>query len=107
MQLSRRRRYPVALDRIRAQSTITDGCWLYDGTSKPDGYARIFSNGRERYIHNLSWEDYHGRPVPIGYVVHHICEKRNCWRPTHLELKERSQHVSEHNTGRTRSKYVQ
>jgi hypothetical protein len=80
----------------------TDGCWYYLGKSADsNGYVRVYVGGgreheRKRYVHVLAWEDYHGRPVPDGYVVHHTCSTRNCVRPTHLELKDRGQHTAEH-----------
>jgi len=41
------------------------------------------------------WEEFRG-PVAPGYALHHICGKRNCVRPAHLELVPHAEHLIHH-----------
>lgn len=66
------------------------GCLLYAGKLDRDGYGR--HNGR--LAHRVAWEEVHG---PIGVsdkgeplTVEHICRRRACINPKHLELLSRS-----------------
>ena len=68
----------------------TDTCWLWTGSLTSEGYGKMRADGREQYIHRLSYELTNG-PVPDGLVVDHLCRVRHCCNPEHLEavtLKE-------------------
>lgn len=66
-----------------------DGCWLWTGTCRANGYGS-FSVRREgdrwgkTTAHRWAYIDQVG-PVPDGHEVDHLCRRRDCVRPDHLE----------------------
>lgn len=56
------------------------GCWLWLGYTDKNGYARL--NGQN--AHRVFYETHVG-PVPEGFDVDHLCKRRNCVNPAHLE----------------------
>lgn len=59
------------------------GCWLWLGHLQR-GYARFRANGRKHVAHRWSWEHVNG-PVPEGLQLDHLCRRRACVNPSHLE----------------------
>ena len=58
------------------------GCWLWHGELDRDGYGRM-ANGRTR-AHHAVWRELVG-PIPEGHELDHLCRRRSCVRPEHLE----------------------
>jgi hypothetical protein len=56
------------------------GCWLWQGPLDRDGYGR----GRRGQAHVEAWLQQVG-PVPEGKELDHLCRRRRCVRPAHLE----------------------
>lgn len=56
------------------------GCWLWTGYINKDGYARLNGQNAHRlfYIHYVA-------PVPDDLDVDHLCKRRNCVNPQHME----------------------
>lgn len=96
-----RRRTPARLygDHVAQLKHFTrvrsDGCWEFTGYVMPQGYGQL---GRNIGAHRLAWEVAHGRPVPAGLVIDHLCHNshptcednsdclhRRCVNPSHLE----------------------
>lgn len=64
-------------------------CWVWIGYIKPNGYASFYVwNGQgstaKRYVHRISYELHLGA-IPEGLTVDHLCSRRHCVRPSHLE----------------------
>ncbi len=80
-----RRPLPVAERLHRRTEKSDNGCWLWRGYLKPNGYGTIGRNGASAYTHRVAWEVANG-PVPDGMMVLHRCDVRNCVRAEHLFL---------------------
>jgi hypothetical protein len=66
-----------------------NGCWLYMGFRKWDGYgwlARYF-NGKVKHLtaHRYAWILTHGEPEK-GLSIMHLCDVPACCNPSHLKL---------------------
>ena len=65
------------------------GCWQWKGGKTPKGYGRIHSsvNGKtvSHYAHRVSYE-YFIEKIPDGLVIDHLCRKRDCVNPGHMEV---------------------
>lgn len=61
-----------------------DGCWEWDGSIHRDGYTFFKVDGYNRYAHIVSYEMFVGR-IPDGYEIDHLCNRRHCVNPDHLE----------------------
>ena len=56
------------------------GCHIWQGTKTKDGYAVH----KGKAAHKLAWIEANG-PVPGGRFLDHICRRRACINPDHLE----------------------
>lgn len=53
--------------------------WLSDS-----GYGKVEHHGKPRRIHRLAFEMEIG-PIEKGMVLDHLCRRRNCFNPYHLQ----------------------
>lgn len=61
-------------------------CWLWTGGTNGNGYGVCQDeNGKRSYVHRISWRKKHGKPVPKGKTIDHLCRTRLCVRPSHLQ----------------------
>lgn len=61
------------------------GCWNWTSTlSNPGRYARIKVDGKDVYAHRVSYE-LHGKSIPDGMQIDHLCRNTQCVNPEHLE----------------------
>jgi len=79
-------------------------CWIWHGAVTPDGYTRVWSNGRNIKAHVWMWEQQHG-PLPEGLVLDHLCVVSNCVNPEHLEPVTQSENVKRRNARKTTCKH--
>lgn len=72
-----------------------DGCWLWAGPVKANGYGVIGRGGRGNtdYVHRVMYELIIG-PIPEGLCIDHLCRVRACCNPSHLEAVTYSVNVS-------------
>jgi len=76
------------LDKIK----YVDDCWLWFAHTTPGGYG-IYWNGKEQvYAHRFSYTFYKGE-ISNGLEIDHLCRKRNCVNPNHLEAVTRSENT--------------
>jgi hypothetical protein len=66
------------------------GCWIYQAHIRKDGYGSITVGSRtdgsrkNQLVHRVSYETFVG-PVPDGLTLDHLCRRRACINPAHLE----------------------
>jgi hypothetical protein len=62
-----------------------DECWLVERGVDKDGYAHLSANDTDEVlVHRLAVLA-SGREIPPGYEVDHLCRRRNCANPAHLD----------------------
>lgn len=84
-------------DRFWGRVEKTESCWVWIG-SQSSGYGQMKWRGKATQAHRISWEIFHGRPVPDDLQVDHLCHDpetcpspgvncphRPCVNPEHLE----------------------
>lgn len=78
---------PLPSDRFwaRVDKSAPGGCWLWTGCVCSDGYGTIGVDGKTWLTHRYSWLVIHGREIPEGLVLDHLCKVRRCVNPDHLE----------------------
>lgn len=59
-------------------------CWLWTGYLTTRGYGRTSWEGKLRLVHNLIYELQNGK-IPAGLEPDHLCPRKNCCRPGHIE----------------------
>lgn len=78
---------PTAEARFLAKVVkVPSGCWLWSASRDDSGYGmfhRPVGVGSVR-AHIWAYEHYVG-PVPQGHQLDHLCRKRSCVNPAHLE----------------------
>jgi len=66
---------------------LPDGCWQWIGRIDKAGYGRLRGIGRSSpvlYAHRFAYEQRYG-PIPEGAEIDHLCRRRWCCNPEHLE----------------------
>lgn len=89
-QLPRRERFYSHVDK-------SGRCWLWTGTIlQRGGYGSFYDDDALRKrAHRVSWELEHGRAVPDGMVVMHLCDTPACVRPTHLIADDQRENLAD------------
>lgn len=68
-----------------------DGCWLWTGAVS-HGYGVFGVGDRTVRVHRASYEAAFGA-IPAGLTIDHLCRRRLCVRPAHLEAVTRGENV--------------
>ena len=66
------------------RTTISNGCWLWNGPHNHKGYGRLQLDRRHRPAHRAIYEALVGQ-VDSGMHLDHLCGNRACVNPAHLE----------------------
>jgi hypothetical protein len=90
--------------RLRKGSHLEDmgyetPCLRWDGETDKNGYGKIKDHGKYTWVH---WV-FRGKP-PEGFEVDHLCETRNCSRPSHLEWVTRQVNLERRDAANRRRK---
>lgn len=70
-------------DRVWRKVEKTPGCWYWRGNIV-NGYGRIGVGKFTAHVHRLTYEWEYGK-IPQGLMIDHLCETKECVRPSHLE----------------------
>lgn len=73
-----------------------DGCWIWtagtSGDNPNDPYGRFWVDGRMVYAHRFAYEQLVGA-IPPGHDLDHLCRRRLCVNPRHLEPVTRRENL--------------
>jgi len=73
------------LTMILAETVAFDGCLLWPRPNKSDGYSpTVRVAGKRQALHRGIYELVFG-PIPEGLEIDHLCRRRACLNPVHLE----------------------
>lgn len=70
-------------------------CWLWQGTTNPDGYGRIGINNHMKLAHRMAWELWHNQIMPPHLDAAHYCHTPPCCNPFHIHPATRQQNCQE------------
>lgn len=83
---------PSVLERVLSRIEIDSGsmlsdepCWLFTGADNGRGYGQVWHERKQRFVHRVTYEHLVGA-IPDGLTIDHLCRKRNCCNPSHLEI---------------------
>jgi len=68
-------------------------CRVWRWSKYPDGYGRVKLKGKATSAHRVFYEMYKG-PVPEGMVLDHLCGRKDCCEPEHLEAVSTAENSS-------------
>ena len=63
---------------------IDTPCIIKKGYTTKDGYTRVHFDGAVTEAHRWSYQKFKGE-IPKDYEIDHLCNRRNCINPFHLE----------------------
>jgi hypothetical protein len=86
-------------NKLRANlDTETDpatGCIYYVGRPR-DRYRWMWKDGKSNTAHKIAWQEATGAALPRGLCLHHVCEKKGCINPAHLQPMTWGEHSEVH-----------
>lgn len=87
-----------ALERILSKTSLTpNGCWQFNGTTRPDGYGVVMTGSlstkrRTLRTHRIVYEELVAK-IPQGLELDHLCRNRICCNPSHLEVVTHQENI--------------
>lgn len=71
-------------ERLLSKVQVVDECWVWTGSQNGRGYGQVAVEGVPRLAHRVAYETFVG-VIPEGLHLDHLCSRRLCIRPRHLE----------------------
>jgi hypothetical protein len=80
--------------RFASRVNKTATCHYWTRATDKDGYGTFNADGKKYRAHVYAYIQAHG-PVPEGLEVDHLCHRRNCVNPAHLEAKTHTANLAQ------------
>jgi len=64
----------------------TPYCWIWQGGTDKDGYAKTWYKGKNLRVHRVIWSITNSKTIPKNMVILHTCDIPSCVNPNHLQL---------------------
>lgn len=65
-------------------------CWIWEGEEDEHGYPILWRRGSRQRAHRIVYRAELG-PIPDGLELDHLCRRRSCVNPAHMEPVQRSE----------------
>jgi len=75
---------PIAMNPLIRHSVDESGCHIWTGSIHKSGYGSIKWKGKATVAHRVVYLLVKGE-IPEGHVIDHLCNKKLCVNPEHLE----------------------
>lgn len=85
---------PKLFARFMAKVKITDGCWLWQAGTNPNGYGKFRLPTSHVAAHRIAYTIFCG-PIPVRAFVCHVCDVRLCVAPHHLFVGDQSSNMAD------------
>lgn len=69
-----------------------DGCWVWTAAHVADGYGNYKLDGRAQRAHRVAYQALVGE-IPEGMTLDHLCRRRDCVNPGHMEVVSRRENT--------------
>lgn len=94
---------------LPTEGTAVGACWLWTGAVNRNGYGNFWYGSRTVLAHRWAYEQTSEQPIPADLVCDHLCRRRNCVRPSHIQPVTSAENTrrgisGEVNGGRQRAK---
>lgn len=71
-----------------------DGCHIFTGIIHSRGYGVVSQKSKTYSAHRFFYEKHKGS-IPDGMYVRHLCHKKSCVNPVHLEIGTQAQNMED------------
>lgn len=83
----------MTLENLLSLTREEAGCLIWTRSLDTSGYGHLRHKGRLVTAHRLAWTLAHGRPIPNGAHIDHVCHRPACINPDHLRAVNRCENL--------------
>ncbi len=76
---------------LRKSEWMEQPCWAWIAGCNKGGYGQYHFNGRAHGAHRVSYMGHIG-PIADGLQIDHLCERKICCNPDHLDIVTDAEH---------------
>ena len=89
------RNRPHTLESLK-ELTVTNnnGCWIWQGTKRSNGYGVTVYKGTQTTTHRVMYQVVNGSLLGEGLEIDHTCNTRDCINPEHLEAVSHKENMA-------------